>query len=317
VHGCQQRATCRAGAAGPGGRAMAMQEQEIDFEVPVHESGDYRGSLTICGNHDRTNLIQHSKTSRVEDISFTVHDEVPPTPRSDRDGAANAAGSPRRLHRPPYWVQSSSSRAPASQGHGSVINCLHASIDAVDAGGARVSTDGCTGRVRVCTDELVRPPEWHAVAQPRKPPGRVCVLALGRLEQLLTAATSKASDGDQTSSAASTHGNNGGSQPRPRHSLGGDSGAETRRRSGEARSRGGAHGVAAQGRGWTVFRLPSTPLSMTAVGLATYGPDFKAKHPDLVVACLALAAWIARRRSSAPAVSPPDSRAAAAAGDSN
>ena len=62
---------------------------------------------------------------------------------------------------------------------------------------------------------------------------------------------------DQASSAASAHGNDGGSQPLPRRSLGGERGAggravasETRRRSGaatgEARSRGGAHGAEIQ-----------------------------------------------------------------------
>jgi len=139
---------------------------------------------------------------------------------------------------------------------------------------------------------------------------------------------------DQASSAASAHGNDGGSQPLPRRSLGGDRGAggravasETRRRSGaatgEARSRGGAHGVAAQGRevdgGWTpgryfIYRPP--PWSLKTVGLVTYGPDFKQKHPDLVV-FLPDSMDRATALPQGAAVSPPASRASAAAGDPN
>ena len=50
----------------------------------------------------------------------------------------------------------------------------------------------------------------------------------------------------------------------------------------QGRRSGGAPGLDL-GRGWTVFHLPSTLGSPTAVRSRTYGPDFEGLHFDLVV----------------------------------
>jgi hypothetical protein len=106
------------------GSELSVSSKGTAGSVSRGESGDRRGSLTICGNHDRTSPIQRSGDTQ----GWTVF-HLPSIPGwSDPASAVgNTAGSPRHpcLHRPPCWVQSSSSRAPAFQGEGSVVNCLH------------------------------------------------------------------------------------------------------------------------------------------------------------------------------------------------
>ena len=171
----------RAGAAVPAGQAMAMREREIDFEGPtVHgselgvsskgtagsasrrgkRSGDWRGTLTICGNHDRTNPIQRSETPRGG--RYFIYRPPPDRPPRLRPGQCHwqhgrltaasmsspQSGSPRRVLQLPMEMVRLSAASIAS-------------IDAVDAGGARISTDGCTS-----TRSYL-----HTIAQPCKPPG--------------------------------------------------------------------------------------------------------------------------------------------------
>jgi len=149
----------RAGAAVPAGQAMAMREREINFEGPtVHgsvlgvlskgtagnvsrrgkRSGDWRGTLTICGNHDRTNPIRRSETPRGGRYFIYRPPRLRPGQCHWQHGRLTAAsmsspqsGSPRRVLQLPMEMVRLSAASIAS-------------IDAVDAGGARVSTDGCT-----------------------------------------------------------------------------------------------------------------------------------------------------------------------------
>jgi len=198
----------------------------------------------------------------VDGISFTVH------PDSDQDSATgNTAGSPRHpcLHRRVVRLAACSSFPWRWFGY--QLPPSHRSTRWTPAARASRRTAALV-HVRTCTPSPSRASrqdstEYYRLDASSNSPRPRC-----RTEEAL----------DQASSAASAHGNDGGSQPLPRRSLGGERGAggravasETRRRSGaatgEARSQrrrawsrcpgsGGGRGVDA----WTVFHLPSTPL---------------------------------------------------------
>ena len=166
-----------------------------------------------------------------------------------------------------------------------------------------------------------------AVAQPCEPPGRACVRTIGCLKQSGPRRRGHRTEAlDDSSIIGSRRVRQRRRKPASTAALtwwtqgaGGRAvAAGTRRRSGVAtgqRRRTWSRRAGSWGGRYFIYRPP--PRSLTAVGSSTYSPDFKSLPPDLSFSCPR--AWIEHQRCSrAPAVSPPASRAAAAAsGDSN